>query len=452
MIDLSSYTSVYFLGIGGIGMSGLAQYLKAEGYQVAGYDRTPSSITELLVDQDIQISFEDHVEVLTSDYLNPATTLVVYTPAIPQNSVLLGYFAAQGYTQIKRAALLGAVTRSTFCYAVAGTHGKTTTSSLLAAMLVEAQSPFTAFLGGVANQFKSNYINLGNQVSLVEADEFDRSFLQLTPQAALITNIDPDHLDIYGDRGSFYQGFADFADLLTSPKRLVVHESVTGIDLDQAVIYGEGPSVDYRLLNHRVVDEKIYFDIQTPKGYWADISWHLPGVHNALNALGAFALGMETELDPKALIRGIEKFEGVQRRFSIEINRPELVMVDDYAHHPTEIEAVYRAVAQTYPERRKTVVFQPHLFTRTRDFAQDFADALGRFDQVILLDIYPARELPIPGIDKEYLLSLMNHPQAVGCTKQELIPLLQETKLELLVVLGAGDIGVLVQEIKKNLQ
>ena len=452
MIDLTSYTSVYFLGIGGIGMSGLAQYLKAEGYQVAGYDRTPSTITELLVDQDIQISFDDHVEVLTSDYLNPATTLVVYTPAIPQNSVLLGYFAAQGYTQIKRAALLGAVTRSTFCYAVAGTHGKTTTSSLLAAMLVEAQSPFTAFLGGVVNQFKSNYINLGNQVSLVEADEFDRSFLQLTPQAALITNIDPDHLDIYGDRGSFYQGFADFADLLTSPKRLVVHESVTGIDLDQAVIYGEGPSVDYRLLNHRVVDEKIYFDIQTPKGYWADISWHLPGVHNALNALGAFALGMETELDPKALIRGIEKFEGVQRRFSIEINRPELVMVDDYAHHPTEIEAVYRAVAQTYPERRKTVVFQPHLFTRTRDFAQDFADALGRFDQVILLDIYPARELPIPGIDKEYLLSLMNHPQAVGCTKQELIPLLQETKLELLVVLGAGDIGVLVQEIKKNLQ
>ena len=452
MIDLSSYKSVYFLGIGGIGMSGLAQYLKAEGYQVAGYDRTPSSITELLVDQDIQISFEDHVEVLTSEYLNPATTLVVYTPAIPQNSVLLGYFAAQGYTQIKRAALLGAVTRSTFCFAVAGTHGKTTTSSLLAAMLVEAQSPFTAFLGGVANQFKSNYINLGNQVSLVEADEFDRSFLQLTPQAALITNIDPDHLDIYGDRGSFYQGFADFADLLTSPKRLVVHESVTGIDLDQAVIYGEGPSVDYRLLNHRVVDEKIYFDIQTPQGYWADISWHLPGVHNALNALGAFALGMETELDPKALIRGIEKFEGVQRRFSIEINRPELVMVDDYAHHPTEIEAVYRAVAQTYSERRKTVVFQPHLFTRTRDFAQDFADALGRFDQVILLDIYPARELPIPGIDKEYLLSLMNHPQAVGCKKQELIPLLQETKLELLVVLGAGDIGVLVQEIKKNLQ
>lgn len=452
MIDLSSYTSVYFLGIGGIGMSGLAQYLKAEGYQVAGYDRTPSTITELLVDQDIQISFEDHVEVLASDYLNPATTLVVYTPAIPKNSVLLGYFAAQGYTQIKRAALLGAVTRSTFCYAVAGTHGKTTTSSLLAAMLVEAQSPFTAFLGGVANQFKSNYINLGNQVSLVEADEFDRSFLQLTPQAALITNIDPDHLDIYGDRGSFYQGFADFADLLTSPKRLVVHESVTGIDLDQAVIYGEGPSVDYRLLNHRVVEEKIYFDIQTPQGYWADISWHLPGVHNALNALGAFALGMETELDPKALIRGIEKFEGVQRRFSIEINRPELVMVDDYAHHPTEIEAVYRAVAQTYPERRKTVVFQPHLFTRTRDFAQDFADALGRFDQVILLDIYPARELPIPGIDKEYLLSLMNHPQAVGCSKQELIPLLQETKPELLVVLGAGDIGVLVQEIKKNLQ
>jgi len=318
--------------------------------------------------------------------------------------------------------------------------------------LVEAQSPFTAFLGGVANQFKSNYINLGNQVSLVEADEFDRSFLQLTPQAALITNIDPDHLDIYGDRGSFYQGFADFANLLTSPKRLVVHESVTGIDLDQAVIYGEGPSVDYRLLNHRVVEEKIYFDIQTPQGYWADISWHLPGVHNALNALGALALGMETELDPKALIRGIEKFEGVQRRFSIEINRPELVMVDDYAHHPTEIEAVYRAVAQTYPERRKTVVFQPHLFTRTRDFAHDFADALGRFDQVILLDIYPARELPIPGIDKEYLLSLMNHPQAVGCTKQELIPLLQETKPELLVVLGAGDIGVLVQEIKKNLQ
>jgi UDP-N-acetylmuramate--alanine ligase len=452
MIDLSSYTSVYFLGIGGIGMSGLAQYLKAEGYQVAGYDRTPSTITELLVDLDIQISFDDHVEVLTSDYLIPATTLVVYTPAIPQNSVLLGYFAAQGYTQIKRAALLGAVTRSTFCYAVAGTHGKTTTSSLLAAMLVEAQSPFTTFLGGVANQFKSNYINLGNQVSLVEADEFDRSFLQLTPQAALITNIDPDHLDIYGDRGSFYQGFADFADLLTSPKRLVVHESVMGIDLDQAVIYGEGPSVDYRLLNHRVVDEKIYFDIQTPQGYWADISWHLPGVHNALNALGAFALGMETELDPKALIRGIEKFEGVQRRFSIEINRPELVMVDDYAHHPTEIEAVYLAVAQTYPERRKTVVFQPHLFTRTRDFAQDFADALGRFDQVILLDIYPARELPIPGIDKEYLLSLMNHPQAVGCTKQELIPLLQETKPELLVVLGAGDIGVLVQEIKKNLQ
>jgi UDP-N-acetylmuramate--alanine ligase len=452
MIDLSSYTSVYFLGIGGIGMSGLAQYLKAEGYQVAGYDRTPSTITELLVDLDIQISFDDHVEVLTSDYLIPATTLVVYTPAIPQNSVLLGYFAAQGYTQIKRAALLGAVTRSTFCYAVAGTHGKTTTSSLLAAMLVEAQSPFTTFLGGVANQFKSNYINLGNQVSLVEADEFDRSFLQLTPQAALITNIDPDHLDIYGDRGSFYQGFADFADLLTSPKRLVVHESVMGIDLDQAVIYGEGPSVDYRLLNHRVVDEKIYFDIQTPQGYWADISWHLPGVHNALNALGAFALGMETELDPKALIRGIEKFEGVQRRFSIEINRPELVMVDDYAHHPTEIEAVYLAVTQTYPERRKTVVFQPHLFTRTRDFAQDFADALGRFDQVILLDIYPARELPIPGIDKEYLLSLMNHPQAVGCTKQELIPLLQETKPELLVVLGAGDIGVLVQEIKKNLQ
>lgn len=451
MIDLSSYTSVYFLGIGGIGMSGLAQYLKAEGFRVAGYDRTPSTITALLADQDIQISFDDQVEVLTSDYLDPATTLVVYTPAIPQSSVLLGYFAGHGYTQIKRAALLGAVTRPTYCYGVAGTHGKTTTSSLLAAMLVEAQSPFTAFLGGVANQFKSNYINLGNQVSLVEADEFDRSFLQLTPQAALITNIDPDHLDIYGDRGSFFQGFADFADLLTTPKRLVVHESVTGIDLDQAVIYGEGPSVDYRLVNHRVVDEKICFDIQTPQGYWADISWHLPGVHNALNALGAFALGMETELDPKALIRGIEKFSGVQRRFSIEINRPDLVMVDDYAHHPTEIEAVYRAVAQTYPERRKTVVFQPHLFTRTRDFAQDFADALGRFDQVILLDIYPARELPIPGIDKEYLLSLMNHSQAVGCAKQEVIPLLHKVKPELLVVLGAGDIGVLAQEIKKSL-
>ena len=451
MIEINAYKSVFFLGIGGIGMSALAQYLKAQGYAVAGYDRTPSSITALLAGMDVEISFEDAIQVLAPAYLDPKHTLVVYTPAIPKDSVLLHYFRANGYTLVKRAALLGAVTRPTFCYAVAGTHGKTTTSSLLAAMLVEANSPFTAFLGGVANQFHANYISHGHSVSLVEADEFDRSFLQLSPQAALITNIDPDHLDIYGDRASFFQGFADFADRLSAPKRLVVHESVTGIDLDQAVIYGQGPSVDYRLLNHRVVDEQIYFDVQTPQGYWADICWNLPGVHNALNALGALALGMETDLDPKALIRGIEQFQGVQRRFSVEINRPDLVMVDDYAHHPTEIEAVYDALAQTYPTRRKTVVFQPHLFTRTRDFADEFAQALSRFDQVLLLEIYPARELPLPGIDSTFLMSLMDHSDVRVCSQDALIPLLHELSPELLVTLGAGDIGVLAQKIKHSL-
>ena len=446
-MNLSQIHSVYFIGVGGIGMSALARYFRHLGKNVAGYDKAKTPLTDELEELGVCIHFQDDVANISGEFRNPENTLVVYTPAVPKTHTELNFFQENEFSIKKRSQVLGLVTKDTFCLAVAGTHGKTTTSSILAHLLYESDLSMTAFLGGISEDFNSNFVYKGNEYSVVEADEFDRSFLQLSPNIACVTTMDADHLDIYGTAGELRKSFEEFVGQIKPEGKLIVRN---GLPLS-GITYGVEDNSDYRLQNIELKNGTYHFSIKTPKEVIENIEFTKPGLHNLLNALAAFTMAVEAGSPPNRLVEALASFKGVERRFSYQIREEDFVFIDDYAHHPTEIDAVHQAVREAHPNALVTVVFQPHLFSRTRDFIDDFAQSLSRFDKVILLEVYPAREEPIAGIDSSLLLGRIKNSNKKLIDKSNLINELTDCKTGVLVTIGAGDIGLEVPKIKKAL-
>jgi UDP-N-acetylmuramate--alanine ligase len=441
----------YLVGIGGIGMSAIARYLHHQGWKVAGYDKTPSDITHALESLGVAISFDDNVATLPADFCEAANnTLVIYTPAVPRDSALLAYFSANNYERIKRAAALGVLVAAGKCLAVAGTHGKTTTSTMLAHLLTVGKQQPTAFLGGISSNYDSNLL-LGNQpLFVVEADEFDRSFLQLHPQAAVITAMDADHLDIYGEGDQLAAAYNAFAAQVKTGG-LLVYRAGLPIKLPadvKAIAYGDGGQV--RAENIRISEHRYHFDY-VGEVEIKDLQAGMPGQHNVENALAAITLALANGVTVEAIRNGIASFRGVKRRFEYAVNRPDCVYIDDYAHHPAEITALLTSVRQLYPGKKILGIFQPHLFSRTRDFAAAFAESLAALDALFLLDIYPARELPIAGINSSWLLNQVELEEKRLVQKAELLDLLRQQTFDVLLTIGAGDIDRFVRPITELL-
>lgn len=448
MRNVNDIQRFYFVGIGGIGMSALARYFNSMGKNVLGYDKTPSAITNALVSEGISVGFIDEVSELLPEILAIENTLVVYTPAIPKQNKILEYFNTNGYTVLKRAALLGEVTKNSTCLAVAGTHGKTTTSAILGHLLAECNMPMTAFLGGIAENYDSNFISKGHEITVVEADEFDRSFLNLQPDIACVISMDADHLDIYGDASAIEDAFRGFSELLPNQKNLLVKK---GLPLKGRTV-AVGEEADFEAQNVRIENGYYVFDLKTPNLTLRNLQFKLPGHHNLFNAITALGMAILAGSPTNCLPEALFSFKGVQRRFSYKIKSDDLVLIDDYAHHPTEIDALFQAVSEMYPEDEKLIVFQPHLFSRTRDFIDDFAKSLSQFDELILLEIYPAREEPIEGVTSQWLLDKINSNKKKLVSKEELPEVISVSKCRVKLLVGAGDIGAEVNKITKILQ
>lgn len=445
MKPLSNYQNFYFVGIGGIGMSALARYFNASGKKVLGYDKTETKLTTALISEGIDIVFEDVVNEKISE-LNPENTLVIFTPAIKKLSIL-NHFNDEKFTVLKRAKVLGMITENTACIAIAGTHGKTTTSSLVAHLSKEANLPFSAFLGGIAENFKSNFLFNGSEISVVEADEYDRSFLNLSPDWAAITSTDADHLDIYGDKATIEQGFRDFADLVPSDQQLFVRK---GINIGRPTkTYAVNEEADYYSDNIREIGDKIYFDFHTPKEEISDFVWEIPGIHNVENATVAIAILNNLGVDFETLKRGIANFKGIKRRYTKHNFENGKIYIDDYAHHPTELNAVMGSIKTFYPNKKLLVVFQPHLFSRTRDFADGFAESLNNSDELILLDIYPARELQenFEGVTSKWLSKKIKLENKEVSTLDEAFEKIKNKDFDVLLTVGAGNIDTLYDPI-----
>ena len=442
-MNLNQIHNVYFIGIGGIGMSNLARYFKNLGKQVCGYDKTRSVLTNELSESGISIHFEDSINLIPKDFYLE-NTLVIVTPAVPKTHSEWNYFMEREYTIKKRAEVLGLITKDTFCFAVAGTHGKTTTSGILGHILHESGADVTAFIGGIVENYNSNLIGNGTTVTVVEADEFDRSFLYLHPNIACITSMDADHLDIYGTSEAIEESFLEFASKIEDKNNFFVTKELALKGVTCAV----NDIADYKAFNVRVRNSNYVFDVQTPTDIITDIHFSLPGRHNLMNALMAIAMANVFGTPTDAIAKGIASFKGIKRRFSYQIKTDSKVFIDDYAHHPTEINAVHQAIRELYPQQKVLAVFQPHLFSRTRDFADDFAKSLSAFDEVILLDIYPARELPIEGINAQMLIEKMTNEHKNVVSKEDLISTILASNATIIVTIGAGDIGELVPSIK----
>jgi UDP-N-acetylmuramate--alanine ligase len=442
-VNLKNIHNIYFIGIGGIGMSAIARYFATNGKLVAGYDKTSSQVTDDLEALGIEIHFEDNVKRISDSFLNADETMVVYTPAISKNHRELNYFLDNKYTVLKRAEILGKITANTFCLSVAGTHGKTTTSAILGHIMQQEKA--TSFLGGIAENYNSNLILGDDKISVVEADEFDRSFMQLSPNIACITSMDADHLDIYGDAKELEKTFLDFSKKVSDT--LIIAK---GLPL-KGLTYAINEEADYKAFNVKIESGKYIFDVQTPSESMRNIEFHLPGKHNVMNALAALAMADAYGVSLENIKQRLETFKGVKRRFSYKIKTADFVLIDDYAHHPTEINAVENSIREMYPKEKVLVVFQPHLFSRTKDFIDDFALALSKFDEVLLLDIYPARELPIAGVDSDWLLSKINNRHKKMTQKNNLIKDIKNSSAKVVAMLGAGDIGLLINEITNQL-
>jgi UDP-N-acetylmuramate--alanine ligase len=445
-MNLNQIHNVYFIGIGGIGMSALARYFQNVGKKVSGYDKTPTMLTDQLIADGMDIHFEDTISLIPSDFYTE-NTLVIVTPAVPATHSEWNYFIERNYTIKKRAEVLGIITKDTFCFAVAGTHGKTTTSSILGHILYESGEDVTAFLGGIVENYHSNLIGTGKSVTVVEADEFDRSFLHLHPNIACVTSMDADHLDVYGDKNNIEESFKEFANKVSDKTKIFVPK---GLELEGLTI-GINQDATYKAFNVRIENSAYVFDVQTPTEIIKNIAFGLPGRHNLMNALMALAMAKTYGTSSNSIAKGLASFKGVQRRFSYQIKSDNLVYIDDYAHHPTEIDAVYQALRELYPNKKILAIFQPHLFSRTKDFAADFSRSLSQFDEVLLLEIYPARELPIEGISSSWLLSKMTNEHKKLVSKNDLIPSILASDATVIVTIGAGDIGELVPSIKKVL-
>ena len=444
-MNLNQIHNVYFIGIGGIGMSALARYFQYIGKKVVGYDKTPTQLTDELQAIGLEIHFEDNINLIPTDFY-VENTLVIVTPAVPVSHSEWNYFIERGFAIKKRAEVLGIITKDTYCFAVAGTHGKTTTSSILGHVLYESGVDVTAFLGGIVENYNSNLIGSGKTVTVVEADEFDRSFLHLHPNVSCVTSMDADHLDIYGDAASIEESFREFA-AKTSSENLYV---IKGLPLEGNTI-GVNNDADFSAQNIRIENGFYVFDVKTPIEVVQNVKFGLPGHHNLTNALLAFAMAKSYGVSNEKIIAALASFKGVRRRFSFQIREEKLVYIDDYAHHPTEINAVHQAVRELYPGKKIIAAFQPHLFSRTKDFVDGFAESLSQFDEILLLEIYPARELPMEGVNSTWLLNKINNPNKKLVSKDELFTAFENSDADVFVTIGAGDIGELVKDLKKAL-
>ncbi|KIX21845.1 UDP-N-acetylmuramate--alanine ligase [Flavobacterium sp. 316] len=445
-MNLNQIHNVYFIGIGGIGMSALARYFMNIGKNVAGYDKTKTQLTDELQELGISIHFEDSIDLIEQEYLNKENTLIIITPAVPKNHSEWNYFTSNGFNVKKRAEVLGIITKDTFCFAVAGTHGKTTTSSILGHILYQSGVDVTAFLGGIVENYNSNLIGSGKTVTVVEADEFDRSFLHLHPNLACITSMDADHLDIYGDASAIEASFIEFSNKVTTNNLFIAK----GLPLKGKTI-GINEEANYEAQNIRIENGFYVFDINTNQEIIENVKFSLPGHHNLSNALIAFSMAKSYGLDNNKIKEALATFKGVRRRFSFQIREEKIVYIDDYAHHPTEINAVHQAVRELYPNKKIMALFQPHLFSRTKDFIDGFAESLSKFDEIVLLDIYPARELPIEGVTSNWLLSKINNPKKKLIEKEEVLRTFENSNADVYITIGAGDIGEMVKNIKKVL-
>lgn len=459
MRGLTNIEGIYFLGIGGIGMSALARWFLSQGYVVAGYDRTESMLTKALADEGCVITYDDSRDSLPQLFSVPEENnrvLVVYTPAIPAESPLLNFFRDHGYDIYKRAEVLGSVSEETDAVAVAGTHGKTTVSTMTAHLLYSSPIGCSAFLGGISKNHNSNLLLSESRYTVMEADEYDRSFLHLSPLISVVTAIDADHLDIYGTPTSMVEAYSQFCHRIRPGGTLILNENViSGLVLpDDAVVYtyGTGEKAHFRAQDIVREDEGYSFSITTPQGTISGLRLHMPGMVNILNATAATAAAWCAGVRPDDIRRALHSFSGVRRRFDVRYRGSEIIYLDDYAHHPQEIDALVSAVRDFWPGRRITGIFQPHLYSRTRDFAAGFATALDRLDQVILMPVYPARELPLPGASSESLATMMKNPNVRVVTKEELLPALEEIREGMLLTIGAGDIDRFVEPITDMLK
>ncbi len=456
MINLNNIQSVYFVGAGGIGMSALVRYFLAKGKNVGGYDKTPSPLTQRLIDEGAQIHFEENAALIPDCFRNPADTLVVFTPAIPAQHAEMQYFRQGGFEVVKRAQVLGLLTDHMQGLCVAGTHGKTTTSSMTAHLLRQSHLDCNAFLGGITKNYGTNYLySAQSPYVVIEADEYDRSFHWLHPWATVITATDADHLDIYGTKEAYLESFAHYTSLIRPGGSLILH---TGLEMKPQVQPGvttytysrtEG---DFHAENVRIGGGEIFFDFVSPKGILKDIQLGVPIAINIDNGIAAMALAQLAGATDDELREGMRTFQGVDRRFDFKVKTAKMVFLSDYGHHPKEIEQSVRSIRQLYPDRRIAAIFQPHLYTRTRDFYHEFADALSMLDTVYLCDIYPAREQPIPGVTSQLIYdNLRPGIERHLVHKEDLPDIARNGQFDVLISLGAGDIEDYVPQLTQIL-
>ena len=453
---MNNKKSIYFLGIGGIGMSALARYFISKGYKVAGYDRTRTHITDALTSEGAEIFYDENIELIPQYCLNPDETLVVYTPAIPANHKGFEYFKANNFEIAKRAKILGMITQNSKGLCISGTHGKTTTSSMLAHILASSKIECNAFLGGILKNYNSNLIlSDKSEYTVIEADEYDRSFHQLSPYMAVVTASDPDHLDIYGTEEAYLESFATFTSLIAPDGVLLIKKGITlvprikeGVTL---LTFGREEG-DYHAENIRIGGGEIIFDFVTPEKRINDIKLGVPVKINIDNAIAAMAIALLCGAEEEEIKDAIASYQGPERRFDFWLKTPTKVLLDDYAHHPDEVSASISSVKELYPDKHLTVIFYPHLYSRTRDFAPEFAKALSLADRVILLPIYPAREEPIPGVTSEIILNQLTCKEKEITLKENLIEKIKVGKFEVLMTMGAGNVDIYLPEIKEIIE
>jgi UDP-N-acetylmuramate--alanine ligase len=448
MNPLTNIQRIYFIGIGGIGMSALARYFNTQGVKVSGYDKTPTPLTDDLVKEGIQIHFEDNLTQIDKE-----ATVIVYTPAIPAEHKELNFYRDNGYNVVKRSDVLQWVTENAFTIGIAGTHGKTTTTSMTAHILRHTGYGCNAFLGGIASNYGTNFWSHEKNVVVVEADEYDRSFLKLAPNVAVITAVDPDHLDIYGTAEEVLKAFGQYTDKIKS-NGVLIQKYGTEFPINTAnkevftYAYKE-PKASFHTIDLKVIDGSYQFDLVHPKGIVNNVVLNMGGLHNVENATAAMAIALQLGIDENKIKEAVASFQGVKRRFEFKIKTANKVLIDDYAHHPEELNALISGVRSLYPNEKMVLVFQPHLYSRTQDQAAGFIEILSKADEVILLPIYPARELPIPGVSSDILLDKMTVAKKTVMSKEQLFEWATNTKDKLIVMAGAGDIDACITKVKE---
>ena len=448
MNPLSNCKNIYFIGIGGIGMSALARYFNTQGVIVSGYDKTPTELTHALEAEGIKIHFEDDLTKIDKE-----ATVVVYTPAIPANHGELNYYKDNGYLVVKRSDVLQWITENAFTIAIAGTHGKTTTTSMTAHILRHTGYGCNAFLGGIASNYGTNFWSHEKNVVVVEADEYDRSFLKLAPNIAVITAVDPDHLDIYGTAEEVVKAFGEFSDKIKPGGALIQKKGthfITNATNKNVFTYAyDQLTASFHTINLKVVDGSYHFDLVHPKGVLKNIVLNMGGLHNVENATAAISIALSLDIEEDKIIQAVAAFAGVKRRFEYKVKTPTKVLIDDYAHHPEELNALITGIRSIFPGEKMVLVFQPHLYSRTKDQCDGFVSTLDKADEVILLPIYPARELPMEGVSSEMLLNKMSLSNKKIMSKEQLFDWAAHTKDKLVVMAGAGDIDVCITKVQE---